>query len=207
MAPGASSVSPSPPRGRTVDADGDLPYAGPSPNPITIEVDPRRVTRTAPTEDGHDFKRRASLLVVLAHPMMGKSFIAGMLMHSSQALRVATNGEAGKSHLSVGAVDDLGSLRIEDEVVVSQARHRPAVRSWVSTTPRVVSASGRPSYRAVLANVDMLEVEDAARAIDTCRHTFFDLRFRMAATIIPTISPYSGPRRPRSTFRAETLGL
>jgi N-acetyl-1-D-myo-inositol-2-amino-2-deoxy-alpha-D-glucopyranoside deacetylase len=61
--------------------------------------------------------RRASLLVVLAHPD-DEIFHAGMLMHLSQrgvrvTLACATNGDAGKSHPSVGRVDYLGALRTE----------------------------------------------------------------------------------------------
>ena len=86
--------------------------------------------------------RRASLLVVFAHPD-DEIFHGGMLMHlSQQGVRVtlvcATNGEAGKPHPSVGAVDDLGALRIEElATVVRQARHRSAgapglsrLRTW-----------------------------------------------------------------------------
>lgn len=62
--------------------------------------------------------RRASLLVVLAHPD-DEIFHGGILAHlSAQGVRVtlvcATNGEAGKAHPSVGTVDDLGALRTDE---------------------------------------------------------------------------------------------
>jgi N-acetyl-1-D-myo-inositol-2-amino-2-deoxy-alpha-D-glucopyranoside deacetylase len=62
--------------------------------------------------------RPASLLVVLAHPD-GEIFHGGMLTHLSErgvrvTLACATNGEAGKTHPSVGSVDDLGALRVEE---------------------------------------------------------------------------------------------
>ncbi len=91
--------------------------------------------------------RRASLLVVFAHPD-DEIFHGGMLMHLSQrgvrvTLVCATNGEAGKTHPSIGAVDDIGELRIEELTgVLQQARHRRRRCSSAFTIPRVVSASG-----------------------------------------------------------------
>ena len=112
--------------------------------------------------------RRASLLVVLAHPD-DEVFHGGMLMHSSQqgvrvTLVCATNGEAGKPHPSIGAVDDLGSLRI-DELQLSCHR--------LGIDPPVLlgfhdSARGerqRHGDARALANVDMLEVEAAIRRV------------------------------------------
>ena len=112
--------------------------------------------------------RRASLLVVLAHPD-DEIFHGGMLMHlSQQGIRVtlvcATNGEAGKPHPSVGAVDDLGALRIE-ELRLSCRR--------LGIDPPVLlqfhdSARGerqRHGDARALANVDMLEVEAAIRRV------------------------------------------
>ena len=108
--------------------------------------------------------RRASLLVVLAHPD-DEIFHGGMLMHlSQQGVRVtlvcATNGEAGKPHPSVGAVADLGELRTE-ELRLSCQR--------LGIDPPVLlkfhdSARGerqRHGDARALANVDMLEVEAA----------------------------------------------
>ena len=112
--------------------------------------------------------RRASLLVVLAHPD-DEIFHGGMLMHlSQQGVRVtlvcATNGEAGKPHPSVGAVDDLGSLRSE-ELRLSCQR--------LGIDPPVLlefhdSARGerqRHGDARALANVDMVEVEAAIRRV------------------------------------------
>jgi LmbE family N-acetylglucosaminyl deacetylase len=112
--------------------------------------------------------RRASLLVVLAHPD-DEIFHGGMLMHlSQQGVRVtlvcATNGEAGKPHPSVGAVDDLGALRT-DELRLSCRR--------LGIDPPVLlkfhdSARGerqRHGDARALANVDMLEVEAAIRRV------------------------------------------
>jgi N-acetyl-1-D-myo-inositol-2-amino-2-deoxy-alpha-D-glucopyranoside deacetylase len=112
--------------------------------------------------------RRASLLVVFAHPD-DEIFHSGMLMHlSQQGVRVtlvcATNGEAGKPHPSVGAVDDLGALRTE-ELRLSCQR--------LGIDPPVLlkfhdSARGerqRHGDARALANVDMLEVEAAIRRV------------------------------------------
>ena len=112
--------------------------------------------------------RRASLLVVLAHPD-DEIFHGGILMHlSQQGVRVtlvcATNGEAGKPHPSVGAVDDLGALRTEE---LRLSCHRLGI------DPPVLlgfhdSARGerqRHGDARALANVDMLEVEAAIRRV------------------------------------------
>lgn len=112
--------------------------------------------------------RRASLLVVLAHPD-DEIFHAGMLMHLSQrgvrvTLACATNGDAGKSHPSVGTVDDLGALRAE-ELKLSCKR--------LGIDPPVLlgfhdSARGdrqRHGDARALANVDMLEVEARIREV------------------------------------------
>ena len=152
MTPGASSVY-------TYRREGDMltltqvrTPAGPTSNPDHDQVDPRRVTRVAPMEvTVMTASRRASLLVVLAHPD-DEIFHGGMLMHlSQQGVRVtlvcATNGEAGKPHPSVGAVDDLGALRVEE---LRLSCHRLGIErpcSWVSTTQRVVSASGTATLR------------------------------------------------------------
>ena len=112
--------------------------------------------------------RRASLLVVLAHPD-DEIFHGGMLMHlRQQGVRVtlvcATNGEAGKPHPSVGAVDDLGALRVEE---LRLSCHRLGI------DPPVLlgfhdSARGerqRHGDAHALANVDMVEVEAAIRRV------------------------------------------
>src|SRR5688500_4255068 len=62
--------------------------------------------------------RCASLLIVLAHPE-DEIFHGGVLAHLSErgvrvTLACATDGEAGRPHPSVGPVDDLGALRVEE---------------------------------------------------------------------------------------------
>jgi N-acetyl-1-D-myo-inositol-2-amino-2-deoxy-alpha-D-glucopyranoside deacetylase len=62
--------------------------------------------------------RRASLLIVLAHPD-DEIFHGGVLAHLSErgvrvTLACATDGEAGKPHPSAGPVDDLGARRVEE---------------------------------------------------------------------------------------------
>jgi LmbE family N-acetylglucosaminyl deacetylase len=112
--------------------------------------------------------RRASLLVVLAHPD-DEIFHGGILMQlSQQGVRVtlicATNGEAGKPHPSIGAVDDLGALRTEE---LRLSCHRLGI------DPPVLlgfhdSARGERQRRddvRALANVDMIEVEAAIRQV------------------------------------------
>jgi LmbE family N-acetylglucosaminyl deacetylase len=112
--------------------------------------------------------RRASLLVVLAHPD-DEIFHGGMLMHlSQQGVRVtlvcATNGEAGKPHPSVGVVDDLGALRT-GELRLSCQRlgiDPPVLLGFHDSARGERQRHGDPR---ALANVDMLEVEAAIRGI------------------------------------------
>jgi N-acetyl-1-D-myo-inositol-2-amino-2-deoxy-alpha-D-glucopyranoside deacetylase len=112
--------------------------------------------------------RRASLLVVLAHPD-DEIFHGGMLAHlSEQGVRVtlacATNGEAGKPHPSVGAVDDLGALRV-DELRLSCGRlgiEPPVLLGFHDSAHGDRLRHGDPR---ALANVDMLEVEAAVRRL------------------------------------------
>jgi N-acetyl-1-D-myo-inositol-2-amino-2-deoxy-alpha-D-glucopyranoside deacetylase len=112
--------------------------------------------------------RNASLLVVLAHPD-DEIFHGGMLAYLSErgvrvTLACATNGEAGKPHPSIGAVHDLGALRVE-ELRLSCGR--------LGIDPPVLlgfhdSARGERQRRGdprALANVDMLEVEASIRRI------------------------------------------
>jgi N-acetyl-1-D-myo-inositol-2-amino-2-deoxy-alpha-D-glucopyranoside deacetylase len=112
--------------------------------------------------------RRASLLVVLAHPD-DELFHGGMLMHlSQQGVRVtlvcATNGEAGKSHPSVGAVDDLGALRVEElKLSCKRLGIDPPVLLGFHDSAR--GERQRHGDARALANVDMLEVEAAIRRV------------------------------------------
>ena len=112
--------------------------------------------------------RRASLLVVLAHPD-DEIFHGGKLMHlRERGVRVtlvcATNGEAGKAHPSVGVVDDLGALRVE-ELRVSCDRlgiDPPVLLGFHDSARGERQRHGDPR---ALANVDMLEIEAVIRRV------------------------------------------
>ena len=112
--------------------------------------------------------RRASLLVVLAHPD-DEIFHGGILASlSERGVRVtlvcATNGEAGKSHPSVGAVEDLGALRV-DELRMSCERlgiEPPVLLGFHDSARKDRQRHDDPR---ALANVDMLEVEAAIRKV------------------------------------------
>jgi LmbE family N-acetylglucosaminyl deacetylase len=112
--------------------------------------------------------RRASLLVVLAHPD-DEIFHGGVLAHlSGRGVRVtlacATNGEAGKAHPSVGPVEDLGALRVE-ELRLSCARlgiEEPVLLRFHDSARKERQRHDDPH---ALANVDMLDVEAAIRGI------------------------------------------
>ena len=112
--------------------------------------------------------RRASLLVILAHPD-DEIFHGGMLMHlSQQGVRVtlvcATNGEAGKPHPSVGAVDDLGALRTgELRLSCQRLGIDPPVLLGFHDSAR--GERQRHCDARSLATVDMLEVEAAIRRV------------------------------------------
>ena len=112
--------------------------------------------------------RRASLLIVLAHPD-DEVFHGGVLAHLSErgvrvTLACATDGEAGKPHPSVGPVDDLGALRIE-ELRLSCARlgiEAPVLLRFHDSARKERQRHDDPH---ALANVDMLDVEAAIRGI------------------------------------------
>ena len=115
-----------------------------------------------------DSMRRGSLLVVLAHPD-DEVFHGGILAHLSErgvrvTLACATNGEAGKPHPSVGAVGDLGALRVE-ELRMSCARlgiEEPVLLGFHDSGRKERQRHDDPR---ALANVDMLEVEAAIRDV------------------------------------------
>jgi len=112
--------------------------------------------------------RRASLLVVLAHPD-DEIFHGGMLTHLSErgvrvTLACATNGEAGKPHPSVGSVDDLGALRVE-ELRLSCARLGIEPPLLLGFHDSARGERQRHGDSRALANVDMLEVEAAIRRV------------------------------------------
>jgi len=112
--------------------------------------------------------RRASLLVALAHPD-DEIFHGGVLAHlSDRGARVtlvcATDGEAGKPHPSVGPVDDLAALRVE-ELRRSCARlgiEEPVLLRFHDSARKERQRHDDPH---ALANVDMLDVETALRGI------------------------------------------
>jgi N-acetyl-1-D-myo-inositol-2-amino-2-deoxy-alpha-D-glucopyranoside deacetylase len=113
-------------------------------------------------------KRRASLLVALAHPD-DEIFHGGILAHLAErgarvTLVCATDGEAGKPHPSVGPVDDLGALRVE-ELRRSCARlgiEEPVLLRFHDSARKERQRHADPH---ALANVDMLDVEAALRRI------------------------------------------
>jgi LmbE family N-acetylglucosaminyl deacetylase len=113
-------------------------------------------------------KRRASLLVAFAHPD-DEIFHGGVLAHlSDRGARVtlvcATDGDAGRPHPSVGPVDDLGSLRVE-ELRRSCARlgiEEPVLLRFHDSARKERQRHDDPH---ALANVDMLDVEWALRRI------------------------------------------
>jgi len=112
--------------------------------------------------------RRASLLVVQAHPD-DEIFHGGVLAHlSDRGVRVtlacATDGEAGKPHPSVGPIDDLGARRVE-ELRLSCARlgiEPPLLLRFHDSARKERQRHDDPH---ALANVDMLDVEATIRGI------------------------------------------
>jgi len=112
--------------------------------------------------------RRASLLVVFAHPD-DEIFHGGTLMYLSQrgvrvTLACATNGEAGKAHPSVGTVSDLGALRVEElRMSCDRLGIDPPLLLGFHDSAR--GERQRHDDPRALANVDMLEVEAAIRRV------------------------------------------
>ena len=79
-------------------------------------------------------------------------------------LACATNGAAGKPHPSVGSVDDLGALRVEElRLSCDRLGIDPPVLLGLHDSAR--GERRRHSDPRALANVDMLEVEAAIRRI------------------------------------------
>jgi N-acetyl-1-D-myo-inositol-2-amino-2-deoxy-alpha-D-glucopyranoside deacetylase len=113
-------------------------------------------------------KRRASILIAFAHPD-DELFHCGILAHlADRGARVtlvcATDGEAGRPHPSVGHVDDLGALRVE-ELRRSCARlgiEDPVLLRFHDSARKERLRHDDPH---ALANVDMLDVEAALRGI------------------------------------------
>jgi N-acetyl-1-D-myo-inositol-2-amino-2-deoxy-alpha-D-glucopyranoside deacetylase len=111
---------------------------------------------------------RASLLAVFAHPD-DEIFPGGILAHLSErgvhiTLVCATNGEAGKPHPSIGSVEDLAALRVE-ELRLSCARlgiGEPVLLGFHDSARKERQRRDDPH---ALANVDMLDVEAAIRRV------------------------------------------
>jgi N-acetyl-1-D-myo-inositol-2-amino-2-deoxy-alpha-D-glucopyranoside deacetylase len=112
--------------------------------------------------------RRASLLVVFAHPD-DEILHSGILAHlADRGARVtlvcATNGEAGKPHPSVGPVEDLGALRVQElELSCARLGIEPPVLLGFHDSAR--KERQRHDDPHALANVDMLDVEAAIRGV------------------------------------------
>src|SRR5262245_55998866 len=112
--------------------------------------------------------RRASLLIVLAHPD-DELFHGGVLAHLSErgvrvTLACATDGEAGKPHPSVGPVNDLGAVRAEElRLSCERLGIEPPVRLRFHDSSQ--QERQRRDDPHALANVDMLDVEAAIRGI------------------------------------------
>jgi LmbE family N-acetylglucosaminyl deacetylase len=123
---------------------------------------------TPPGADVMTPTRPASLLIVLAHPD-DEVFHGGVLAHLSErgvrvTLACATNGEAGKAHPSLGQVEDLGAVRVE-ELRLSCARlgiDAPLLLRFHDSARKERQRHDDPH---ALANVDMLDVEAAIRGI------------------------------------------
>jgi LmbE family N-acetylglucosaminyl deacetylase len=117
---------------------------------------------------GH--KRRASLLVAFAHPD-DEIFHGGTLAHLAErgarvTLVCATDGEAGKAHPSVGPVDDLGALRVEElrRSCAHLGIDEPVLLRFHDSARKERQHHDDPH---ALANVDMLDVEAAVRGVIT----------------------------------------
>lgn len=133
--------------------------------------------------------RRASLLVVFAHPG-NEIFHGGMLTHLSErgarvTLVCATNGEAGRPHPSVGPIADMGALRVQ-ELQRSCARlaiEQPVLLGFHDSARKERQRRDDPH---ALANVDMLDVEAAIRGLiaDVKPH------------VIVTFEPHGGDYHP-----------
>jgi len=112
--------------------------------------------------------RQASLLIALAHPD-DEIFHGGVLANLSErgvrvTLACATDGEAGRPHPSVGPVENLGAMRVE-ELKLSCARlgiEEPVLLRYHDSARKERQRHDDPH---ALANVDMLDVEATLRAL------------------------------------------
>jgi LmbE family N-acetylglucosaminyl deacetylase len=106
--------------------------------------------------------RRASLLVVVAHPD-DEIFHGGVLAHLSErgvrvTLACATDGEAGRPHPSVGPVADVGALRVEElrQSCATLGIEPPVLLKFHDSARNERQRHDDPH---ALANVRMLDVE------------------------------------------------
>ncbi len=114
-------------------------------------------------------QRRISVLAVLAHPDDEVFHGGALLAHLSDSgvrvtLACATRGEAGKAHPSVGAVSDMGALRSEELRRACHALGIPEPR-FLGFHDSARKERQRHDDPKALANVDMLEVEQAIRSV------------------------------------------
>jgi LmbE family N-acetylglucosaminyl deacetylase len=104
----------------------------------------------------------------LAHPD-DEIFHGGVLAHlSERGVRVtlvcATDGEAGRPHPSVGPVEDLGALRVEElKLSCERLGLEPPVLLRFHDSAR--KERQRHDDPHALANVDMLDIEAAIRGV------------------------------------------
>ena len=133
--------------------------------------------------------RQASLLIVLAHPE-DEIMHGGVLAHlSERGVRVtlvcATDGEAGTPHPSMGPVDDLGTVRVE-ELRLSCARlgiEEPLLLRFHDSARKARLRHDDPH---ALANMDMLDVEAALRGDHRRREAARDRHLRSARRVLPS---------------------
>jgi LmbE family N-acetylglucosaminyl deacetylase len=133
--------------------------------------------------------RCPSLLAVFAHPD-DEVFHGGILAHSSDrgarvTLACATAGEAGKIHPSLGAVADLGAVRMS-ELERSCRRLRIDSPVFLGFHDSARKDRQRHDDPRALANVDMLEVEAAVRRV------ILDVK----PQVIVTFDPHGGYYHP-----------
>jgi LmbE family N-acetylglucosaminyl deacetylase len=133
--------------------------------------------------------RKPSLLIVLAHPD-DEIFHGGVLAHLAErgvrvTLACATDGEAGRPHPSIGPVENLGALRVE-ELKLSCARlgiEEPVFLRFHDSARKERQRHDDPH---ALANVDMLDVEA------TLRDVIADVK----PQVIVTFEPHGGYYHP-----------
>ena len=154
-------------------------------------------------------KRRASLLVALAHPD-DEIFHGGVLAHlSDRGARVtlvcATDGEAGKPHPSVGPVDDLGALRVE-ELRRSCAATRDR-GTGVAAVPRFSAQRAAAPRRSACARECRHARRRSGAAGNHCgRQAARRVDLRTTRQLLPSRSRCDSPRHDRGVLRQRRDG-